>query len=156
MSLPFGLRSAPKIFSAIADGLLWMIHEQGFIQALTILMTFCYWDHLHPLTVRKLYRPLSSYVETWESVKEEVLCRFVAYLGQQSLRHRTIKAYLSGIRFAHIRHGLGNPFQAKAMPLLEYVLSRIKREQARVIQQTKPCLPILQHSGSCIWMCSQV
>jgi len=70
------------------------------------------------------------------------LCRFVAYLGQQSLRHRTIKAYLSGIRFAHIHHGLGGPFRAKAMPLLEYILSGIKREQARAIQQPKPRLPI--------------
>ena len=27
--LPFGLRSAPKLFNAIADGLEWCIHQQG-------------------------------------------------------------------------------------------------------------------------------
>lgn len=28
-ALPFGLRSAPKIFSAVADGLLWILHSKG-------------------------------------------------------------------------------------------------------------------------------
>ena len=28
-TLPFGLRSAPKIFSALADGLLWILHKKG-------------------------------------------------------------------------------------------------------------------------------
>ena len=27
-TLPFGLRSAPKIFSALADGLLWILHSK--------------------------------------------------------------------------------------------------------------------------------
>ncbi len=29
MVLPFGLRSAPKIFSALADGLIWIMHSKG-------------------------------------------------------------------------------------------------------------------------------
>ncbi len=29
MALPFGLRSAPKIFSALADGLIWIMHNMG-------------------------------------------------------------------------------------------------------------------------------
>ena len=28
-ALPFGLRSAPKIFNALADGLQWILEEQG-------------------------------------------------------------------------------------------------------------------------------
>ena len=28
-ALPFGLRSAPNIFSALADGLLWILHSKG-------------------------------------------------------------------------------------------------------------------------------
>ena len=39
-TLPFGLRSAPKIFSALADGLLWMVHSQGFIYSLLYLDDF--------------------------------------------------------------------------------------------------------------------
>lgn len=48
-------------------------------------------------------------VRTLFSVNEETLCRFAAYLGLQSLKHRTIKAYLSGIWFVHIQQGLGDP-----------------------------------------------
>ena len=39
-SLPFGLRSAPKIFSAVADGLMWMVHNQGFVHSLHYLDDF--------------------------------------------------------------------------------------------------------------------
>ena len=39
-SLPFGLCSAPKIFSALADGLIWMVHNQGFRHALHYLDDF--------------------------------------------------------------------------------------------------------------------
>ena len=39
-ALPFGLRSAPKVFSAIADGLMWMVHSQGFEHSLHYLDDF--------------------------------------------------------------------------------------------------------------------
>ena len=39
-TLPFGLRSAPKIFSAVADGLMWMVHHQGFTHSLHYLDDF--------------------------------------------------------------------------------------------------------------------
>ena len=38
--LPFGLRSAPLIFSAIADALLWIMHKRGFPGQSTTSMTF--------------------------------------------------------------------------------------------------------------------
>ena len=38
--LPFGLRSAPKIFSAVADALLWMIAQRGVHHALHYLDNF--------------------------------------------------------------------------------------------------------------------
>ena len=66
---------------------------------------------------------------------EGVLCRYVTYFGQQGLKYRTIKAYLSGLRFTHIHLGLGNPFAHEAMPQLEYVLMGIKRVQARQAPQ---------------------
>ncbi len=70
------------------------------------------------------------------------VARFAAFLGQQQLKHRTIKTYLSGIRFAQIQAGLGDPFHAKSMPLLEYVLSGIKREHSKVGAPPKPRLPV--------------
>ncbi len=39
-TLPFGLRSAPKLFSAVADGLMWMVHNQGFTHSLHYLDDF--------------------------------------------------------------------------------------------------------------------
>ena len=75
-------------------------------------------------------------------VDEELLGRFVAFLGQQNLKHCTIKCYLSGIRFSQIHLGLGDPFQNKAMPRLEYILTGIKQVQARAGTPPKPRLPI--------------
>ena len=39
-ALPFGLHSAPKIFSAVADGLLWILHSKGWDQSLYYLDDF--------------------------------------------------------------------------------------------------------------------
>lgn len=75
-------------------------------------------------------------------MEEQTLCRFVSYLGQQALKHRTIKSYLSGIRFTQIQQGLDDPFSTKSMPLLEYVLAGIKHAQAKVGIPPKPRLPI--------------
>ena len=41
-ALPFGLRSAPKIFSALADGLIWIIHNRGFACSLHYLDDFLF------------------------------------------------------------------------------------------------------------------
>ena len=43
-------------------------------------------------------------------LKEEVLCSYIAILTGQGLKHRTLKAYLSGIRYLQIKKALGNPF----------------------------------------------
>ena len=44
-------------------------------------------------------------------LREDTLCRYAAYLGQQSLKHRTIKAYMSALRFGQIHRGMGDPFR---------------------------------------------
>ena len=74
-------------------------------------------------------------------LSEAQLCRFAAFLGQERLKHRTIKSYLSGLRFAQIHQGLGNPFTAD-MPRLEYLLAGLKREEAHTGARPKPRLPI--------------
>ena len=40
LPFPFGLRSAPKIFSALADGLLWILNSKGWDQSLNYLDDF--------------------------------------------------------------------------------------------------------------------
>ena len=39
-ALPFGLRSAPKLFSALTDGFMWGLHEQGVLNGLHYLDDF--------------------------------------------------------------------------------------------------------------------
>ena len=75
-------------------------------------------------------------------LREDTLSRYAAYLGQQSLKHRTIKAYMSALRFGQIHRGMGDPFRAQAMPLLEYVLAAIKRTQPKTHTPPKPRLSI--------------
>ena len=44
-ALPFGLRLAPKIFSALAVGLLWMLHSRGADRSLHYLDDFLLMGH---------------------------------------------------------------------------------------------------------------
>ena len=52
--LPFGLRSAPKIFSAVADGLQWILVQQGVTHLLRYLDDFIF--SLIPWEVRQFRR----------------------------------------------------------------------------------------------------
>ena len=42
--LPFGLRSAPNIFSAVADALLWILTKKVSQRGFTTLITLCWWQ----------------------------------------------------------------------------------------------------------------
>lgn len=72
---------------------------------------------------------------------EENLCRFVAFLAQQGLKHRSIKSYLSGLRFTQIQLELGAP-SFSTMHRLDYAMTGIKRYQAQAGVSQKPRLPI--------------
>ena len=79
---------------------------------------------------------------------------FAALLGQQGLKHKSIKAYLSGLRFTQIHQGMDTPFQL-AMPRLEYALLGIKRVQARQAEPPKQRLPVtieIMRSLKSAWM----
>lgn len=75
-------------------------------------------------------------------LQEDTLCRYVTYLAKDGLKHRTIKAYLSGIRCLQIQKSLGNPFIGGSMPRLECVLTGIKRVEARSGDLPRTRLPI--------------
>ncbi len=47
--LPFGLRSAPKLFSAVADAVAWSLHMEGFQWQIHYLDDFCF-SSLHSST----------------------------------------------------------------------------------------------------------
>ena len=74
-------------------------------------------------------------------LEEETIWRLAAHLAQQGLKHRSIKSYLSGLRFAQTQHALGSP-SFSSMQRLEYVLVGIKRSQALAGSTQKPRLPI--------------
>ena len=42
-ALPFGLRSAPKLFTAVADGLAWAMQQEGVVNSVHYLDDFLFW-----------------------------------------------------------------------------------------------------------------
>ena len=75
-------------------------------------------------------------------VSEVVLCGFVSILADEGLKHRSIKTYLSGVRYYQIKSGYPDPFQGPAMPRLDYVIKGIKRHQAKAGAGARARLPI--------------
>lgn len=73
---------------------------------------------------------------------EHTLCKFVSYLADKKLKHRTIKTYLSGVRYLQIRSGYADPFHGSHLPHLEYTMRGIKRVQARDPGEARGRLPI--------------
>ena len=74
-------------------------------------------------------------------VTENILCYFVACLGQQGLAHSTIKSYLSGMRQAQIARGFHEP-NMQAMPRLRQMLKGVQVVQGKKGQAPKPRLPV--------------
>ena len=60
-------------------------------------------------------------------LSEFVLCRYVAFLSDLSLKYQTIKSYLSALRHLQIAQGFSDPFTPGAFPQLEYVLKGVRR-----------------------------
>ena len=69
------------------------------------------------------------------------MCRYVSYLAEASLKHRTIKVYLSALRFLHIAEGEEDPFQP-TLHRLHYILQGIKRSESEGQSDQRTRLPI--------------
>ena len=74
-------------------------------------------------------------------LSEVTLCQFVTELANSSLKHQSIKCYLSGIRLLQISAGLDDPF-THTMPRLKLVLRGVKRHQAECGTNSRRRLPI--------------
>ena len=72
---------------------------------------------------------------------ELVLSQFVSYLAREKLTHRTIKVYLSAVRFLHIEGGMDDPFKPPLLRL-EYILKGIKWTEAQQRNGARERLPI--------------
>jgi len=64
---------------------------------------------------------------------EKALCYFAAFLAKEKLKHKTIKVYLSGVRFLHISEGFSDPFQ-QPMNQLHHVLWGTSRRREVAIR----------------------
>ena len=72
---------------------------------------------------------------------ETVLCRFVGFLAESGLKSRTIKVYLSAIRFLHIAEGAGDPF-LPGLQRLHYTLQGVKQVETEKGTEKRERLPI--------------
>ena len=81
---------------------------------------------------------------------ESTLCKYVAHLAREKVKHKSIKTYLSALRNLQITSEMGDPFQ-HSMPLLEQVLNGIKKDQAKSgILRPRERLPITPDILRCI------
>lgn len=74
-------------------------------------------------------------------VSQDLLCYFVAYLGEKGLGHSTIKTYLAAVRSLQIDYGFDNPFM-NSMPKLDRIMKGIKVAQGKLGRATQRKLPI--------------
>ena len=80
--------------------------------------------------------------------REEVLCKFVAQLAEEGLKHRTIKCYMAGI---HIAEGLGDPF-LPPLAKLHYVLRGVKWSQGEAGKRERlPITPSILRKIKAVW-----
>ena len=84
---------------------------------------------------------------------EAVLCRFVAHTAEVGLRHRTIKVYLSAVRFLHIAEGEKDLFEPGLLRL-QYTLqgiSRAEAEKGREKRERLPISPVILRKMKAVW-----
>ena len=77
----------------------------------------------------------------------------MSHLADSGLKHRTIKAYLSAVRFLHIAEGAQDPFKP-THERLEYILRGIKRcesEQAAKGRERLPITPTILKRIKGVW-----
>ena len=85
---------------------------------------------------------------------ENLLCYFVACLGQQGLAHSTIKTYLSGVRQIQMAHGLQDP-HIDQMARLRQVLKGVKIEagnQGKPPRSRLPITPMILRKLKGVWL----
>lgn len=76
-------------------------------------------------------------------VSENLLCYFVALLGQEGLAPSTLKTYLAGIRNAQIMRGFPESRQSSSLPRLKLLQAGVAQVRAQQgLATAKRCLPV--------------
>ena len=82
---------------------------------------------------------------------EHTLSLFVAYLYREGLCYTTVKTYLSGVRYMHIKLGLGD-MRAQHMPQLEYITKGLRKLTSKGSASKRlPITPHLMHILRSAW-----
>ena len=85
-------------------------------------------------------------------LSEGTLCKYVAYLAKQDLKHQSIKCYLSALRHLQIEAGLGDPYAPGAFPRLEYVLKGVKQTPSGQARPARlPITPVILRGLKSVW-----
>ena len=77
----------------------------------------------------------------------------MAHLADAGLKHRSIKTYSAGVRYFHIKMGLGDPFHGD-MPQVEYIMRGIKKREAAkgtTSRERLPVTPAILHQLKSVW-----
>ena len=109
----------------------------------------CFIQSLAPTTIRSYHSAHIRYINFCITfnlspipVTQSTLCRFVALLAQEGVAHKTLKAYLSAVRYLHLPISGTDP-GIRDMTLLSYVMQGIRRGQAAAnTNRPRPRLPI--------------
>lgn len=86
-------------------------------------------------------------------VNEEILCYYVAYLGDKGLAFGTIKYYLAALRDLHIQYGFPSPTDTK-MPRLDRILKGIevtRGKQGKCPKRKSPITPYILRQLRVVW-----
>ncbi len=113
------------MFTALADGLTWMMGHNGVKRAIHYLDDYLFFGRATPPAVRK---------------GDDRLCVLFGGRGYKTQYNKSTP--IGDPVPANIESGLGDPFTKTSWPRLEYVLKGIKRNQAETGVKSKPRLPI--------------
>lgn len=91
------------------------------------------------------------YCKLYLRTSENLLCYFMACLGQQGLPHLTIKTYLSGIQQVQIAHGFQDP-HIDQIPRLCQVLSGVKTEARQQGRAPTHAYLLLLQKPKAVWL----
>ena len=138
-----GISSRPGVVVYVSCAVEWGITLVGWGTTIGSPYIRCLghslWHHQpNALTQQVNITIYSMYHVSPYPIKENILCKYAAYLADQGLHHQTIKC---AIRHQQISLGLPDLYMS-ALPHLEQILRGIKVVKGKQNQSTNPRLPI--------------
>ena len=115
--LPFGLRSAPKLFSAVADALQWILHKKGIEKGLHYLDDFILVVGSRHRAVHQKEIILKSFEELKVPIEQSKLegsSTCLSFLGIE-IDTESMQLRLPSSKLSHLKEMLGECVQLRSM-----------------------------------------